>query len=59
MNSSISGCETGRYTAAEPRLSEPWLIASVSESITRMKGMMPLVLPMPPTVSPIERRLPQ
>ncbi len=59
MNSSISGWETGRYTAAEPRRSEPWLIASVSESITRMKGTMPEVLPFCPTFSPSERRLPQ
>jgi hypothetical protein len=30
--------DIGRYTAAEPRRSEPWLIASVRLSITRMKG---------------------
>ena len=35
------------------------LIASVSESMTRTKGMMPLVLPFRPTGSPIPRTLPQ
>ena len=59
MNSSISGCQTGKYTAADPRRSEPWEIASVSESITRMNGITPEVLPTAPTFSPIERRLPQ
>src|ERR1700722_14170632 len=59
MNSSISGCETGKYTAAEPRRSEPCEIARVNESITRMNGMTPEVLPTAPTFSPIERRLPQ
>jgi len=59
MNSSISGCQIGRYTAAEPRRSEPWLIASVSESMTRMKGTTPEVFPLAPTFSPMERRLPQ
>ena len=58
-NSSISGCHTGRYTAAEPRRSEPWEIASVRLSITRMNGITPEVLPTAPTFSPIERRLPQ
>ena len=58
-NSSISGCHTGRYTAADPRRSEPCEIASVSESITRMNGITPEVLPTAPTFSPIERRLPQ
>ncbi len=59
MNSSISGCQTGRYTAAEPRRSEPCEIASVRLSITRMNGITPEVLPTPPTRSPIERKLPQ
>src|SRR3984885_15852164 len=59
MNSSISGCEIGKYTAAEPRLNEPWEIAKVRLSITRMNGMTPEVLPTAPTFSPIERRLPQ
>src|SRR3546814_19597406 len=44
---------------AEPRRSEPWLIASVRLSITRTKGMMPLVLPLRPTGSPMPRTLPQ
>ena len=35
------------------------LIASVSESITRTNGMMPLVLPLRPTGSPMPRTLPQ
>src|SRR6202046_625099 len=59
MNSSISGCQTGKYTAADPRRSDPCEIASVSESITRMNGMTPEVFPTAPTRSPIERRLPQ
>src|ERR1700722_9868065 len=59
MNSSISGCDTGRYTAAEPRLNEPWEIANVRLSMTRMNGMTPDVLPTAPTFSPIERKLPQ
>src|SRR5580658_2716684 len=59
MNSSISGCEIGKYTAAEPRRSEPCEIANVKLSITRMNGMTPEVLPTAPTFSPIERRLPQ
>ena len=58
-NSSISGWWTSRYTAAEPRRSEPWLIASVRLSITRMKGMMPEVWPAPLTFSPIDRTPPQ
>ena len=44
---------------AEPRRSEPWLMARVRESITRMKGMMPEVWPWPFTFSPIERTPPQ
>src|ERR1700733_679349 len=59
MNSSISGCHTGKYTAADPRRSDPWEIAKVNESITRMNGITPDVLPTAPTFSPIERRLPQ
>src|ERR1700712_936642 len=59
MNSSISGCHTGRYTAADPRRSDPWEIAKVRLSMTRMNGMTPEVLPTAPTFSPIERRLPQ
>src|SRR5580700_4691302 len=59
MNSSISGCEIGKYTAAEPRRSEPCEIANVRLSITRMNGMTPEVLPTAPTFSPIERKLPQ
>ncbi len=59
MNSSISGWCTSRYTAAEPRRSEPCEIASVSESMTRTKGMMPEVWPQPLTVSPMERTPPQ
>jgi hypothetical protein len=35
------------------------LIARVSESITRMNGMMPEVCPFWPTFSPIERTSPQ
>ncbi len=38
---------------------EAWLIARVRESMTRMKGTTPEVLPFRPTFSPIERRLPQ
>jgi hypothetical protein len=34
-------------------------MASVSESMTRMKGTTPEVLPFMPTFSPIDRRLPQ
>ena len=34
-------------------------MARVSESMTRMKGTTPEVLPFMPTFSPIERRLPQ
>ena len=34
-------------------------MASVRLSITRMKGMMPLVWPLPFTFSPIERTPPQ
>ena len=49
----------GRYTAAEPRRKLPWLIASVRLSITRIKGTTPEVLPLMPTFSPIERKLPQ
>ena len=45
--------------AAEPRRSDPWLIARVRLSMTRMKGIMPLVWPLLPTFSPIERTLPQ
>ena len=44
---------------AEPRRSEPWLMASVRLSITRTKGMIPLVLPLRPTGSPMPRTLPQ
>jgi hypothetical protein len=44
---------------AEPRRSEPWLIASVRLSITATNGMIPLVLPLSPTGSPIPRTLPQ
>ena len=44
---------------AEPRRSEPWLIASVRLSITRINGMMPLVWPAPFTFSPMERTPPQ
>ena len=58
-NSSISGWCTSRYTAAEPRRSEPCEIASVSESMTRTNGMMPEVWPQPLTGSPIERTSPQ
>src|SRR3984957_14091380 len=59
MNSSISGCETGKYTAAEPRRSEPCEIANVRLSITRMNGMPPEVLTTAPTFSPTQPRLPQ
>ena len=48
-----------RVTAADPRRSEPCEIARVSESITRTNGMIPLVLPLSPTGSPIPRTLPQ
>ena len=58
-NSSISGCVTGRYVAAEPRRRLPWLIANVRLSITRMNGITPDVLPFSPTFSPIERKFPQ
>ena len=34
-------------------------MASVSESMTRMNGTTPDVLPFSPTFSPIERKLPQ
>ncbi len=46
----------GRRPAAQRALAE---IASVSESITRMKGMMPEVCPFALTFSPIERTPPQ
>ena len=59
MNSSISGWKTSRYTAADPRRSEPCEIASVSESMTRTNGMIPEVWPQPFTVSPMERTPPQ
>ena len=59
VNSSTSGCEIGRYTAAEPRRNDPWLIASVRLSITRMNGITPDVFPFCPTFSPIDRRFPQ
>jgi len=49
----------GRYTAAEPRRSEPWEMARVRLSMTRIKGITPDVLPAMPTRSPMERRLPQ
>jgi hypothetical protein len=48
-----------QVAGAEPRRSEPWLIASVRLSITRMKGMTPRSCRCRPTFSPMPRRLPQ
>ena len=51
------GC---RYRPPPSRAAgEPWLMARVRLSITRMKGMMPLVWPAPFTFSPMERTPPQ
>ena len=40
-------------------ISKLWLMASVSESITRTNGMIPEVWPQLRTFSPIDRTLPQ
>ena len=47
------------HAYTEPRRSEPCEMPRVSASITRTKGMMPLVLPLSPTGSPMPRTWPQ